>query len=354
MMRKMMTRCKGCGVTLQYTDKNALGYTPKQGSEYCQRCFRLIHYDDLTVSMRTGIPKDEILEQLENTEGMLVWVSDLFDFEASMVKGLGKRFADREIILVCTKRDLIPSTINNEKIAQFIFSRIKEMGIHVNQLVFTQQNDKESFENLKEEIRQRAHNKPVIFLGKANVGKSTVLNNLLEDNILTSSRYPGTTLEFNQVVKDGITYIDTPGIELENTILQVVDEKDLKAIIPNHEIKPEIYQIYEPQSFALAGLARLDIQAKGNATVVFYRSESINIHRSKIENADNLWANHYGKMLSPISTTNEVSKYTVKKDLDKMDVVIDGLGWACISGDVSTITVTVPKGVNVTYRKAMI
>jgi hypothetical protein len=33
--------------------------------------------------------------------------------------------------------------------------------------------------------------------------------------------------------------------------------------------------------------------------------------------------------------------------------VIDGLGWACISGDAPTLTVEVPAGVNVTFRKAM-
>jgi len=29
-----MARCKGCGALLQSTDKNAAGYTPKEGSEY--------------------------------------------------------------------------------------------------------------------------------------------------------------------------------------------------------------------------------------------------------------------------------------------------------------------------------
>ena len=37
-----------------------------------------------------------------------------------------------------------------------------------------------------------------------------------------------------------------------------------------------------------------------------------------------------------------------------MDIVIDGLGWACVSGKVSNVRVHVPKGVNVTYRKAML
>ena len=41
-----MKKCKGCGAILQSKDQNAPGYTPKENSDYCQRCFRLIHYDD--------------------------------------------------------------------------------------------------------------------------------------------------------------------------------------------------------------------------------------------------------------------------------------------------------------------
>ena len=41
-----MTICKGCGAVLQTTDSKMIGYSPKAEAEYCQRSFRLIHYDD--------------------------------------------------------------------------------------------------------------------------------------------------------------------------------------------------------------------------------------------------------------------------------------------------------------------
>jgi hypothetical protein len=62
--RLFMTNCKGCGAVFQSTDPNAPGYTPKEGSEYCQRCFRLMHYDDLTISMRQGIDPDEVMHRI--------------------------------------------------------------------------------------------------------------------------------------------------------------------------------------------------------------------------------------------------------------------------------------------------
>lgn len=48
-------RCIGCGAIIQTTDKDALGYTPvsalekglESGEVYCQRCFRLRHYNEI-------------------------------------------------------------------------------------------------------------------------------------------------------------------------------------------------------------------------------------------------------------------------------------------------------------------
>ena len=56
----------------------------------------------------------------------------------------------------------------------------------------------------------------------------------------------------------------------------------------------------------------------------------------------------------PVPQKKEFSSYSIRKDEGKTDIVIDGLGWACVSGEVRTITVHVPKGVNVTFRKAML
>ena len=74
-----MANCKGCGITLQYDDPSAPGYTPKKDSEYCQRCFRLMHYDDLTVSMRKGIDPDTVLDRIASMNTLVLWVVDLFE-----------------------------------------------------------------------------------------------------------------------------------------------------------------------------------------------------------------------------------------------------------------------------------
>ena len=56
--------CKGCGVVLQNSDANSIGYTPKMEADYCQRCFRIRHYDDVVISMKQGIDSDAVLRKM--------------------------------------------------------------------------------------------------------------------------------------------------------------------------------------------------------------------------------------------------------------------------------------------------
>ncbi len=349
-----MTKCLGCGATLQTKDLNAPGYTPKEGSKYCKRCFRLIHYDDLTVSMRKGIDPDQVVKQIAGMDALIVWVVDLYDFESSMITGLNRLFFGKDIIMVATKRDLLPDTLTPDKTARFVFTRLKEQGITIRSLVLTSNKDEEGTVEVKEAIDEYANGRPAVVMGKANAGKSTLLNRLLGSNDLTMSRYPGTTLDFNEIKINGQTYIDTPGIEISNSMLMEVEEKNLRTIIPERQLKPTVFQLKDDQSFALGGLARLDLAGCEKASAVFYMSDELAIHRSKVASADALWQKHFGEMLKPIPNIKKFRKYTTKKEEDKMDIVIDGLGWICVHGKMSIISVYVPEDVHVTFRKAML
>ena len=349
-----MTKCKGCGAVLQSTDPAKPGYTPKEGSDYCKRCFRLIHYDDLTVSMKTGIDPDAVFEEAEKLNAAVLYVCDLFDFESGMIPGLQRKIGDKDIVLAYTKRDLLPETVSHDKIARFVFGRLKEYGLHVKELVLVSGMTKEGVAEVRNTVEKTAKGRPVIVMGRANSGKSTLLNALSGNSVLTSSRYPGTTLEFNEIEIGGITYIDTPGIEITKSMIMSVSEKDLKSILPARTVKPKVFQIHEDQTFSIGGLARIDVACASAATVTWYLSDRLTPHRSKTRDADDLWDRQYGKLLVPVPQKNEFTVRTFRKNEDKCDVSIDGLGWCCISGDSTVIRVKTPADVNVTFRKAML
>lgn len=360
----MSKYCKGCGVELQNDNPDALGYVPSLDASYCQRCYRIRHYGDLTINMQQGIENNQTLDKINDIDGTVFWVTDLFNLESNLISRLNHKLPGKDIVMVLTKRDVLPATLTDKKIIDYVQGRLKEEGIRVKDIIvggyMLKKGDesREVLEEIREDIDKYAKNGNAIFIGTANAGKSTLVNRLIASEDLTISRNPGTTLDVVKVDADGFTLYDTPGLENARSILSVLDPKDLKAVIPTKPIKPLVTQIYEDQSFAVGGLARLDVIAAGKATVVAYFSRNLPVHRGKLENADALWEKHLGEMLSPaIDETPETMEIWQAPNLkpgQKMDIVIHGLGWFTVSGDIQEIYVRVHKGIQVSFRKAMI
>lgn len=355
--------CKGCGVVLQQDDKTKLGYTPKIEAQFCQRCFRIRHYDDVVISMKQGIDSDAVLHKIDGMDGLLLWVVDLFDFEANMIQGMNRHLIGKDIILVATKRDLLPDTVGNEKLSKFMLARLKEYSISVAGLVIcgdlANYSNHEANGSIREVERAIAHyrgDRDVIVMGMANAGKSTLLNAMCNTKDLTTSLHPGTTLDFNKIEMDGYTLYDTPGLTRMDSLLTHIDDTLLKTVIPLKPLKARIYQLYESQTISLGGLVRLDLIGCEKVTCVAYFGERLPIHRSKQEKANQLWSEHLGELLAPALDTNytDMQTFELMNVTEKTDVVIHGLGWFCITGKVKEIKVFVPKSGSVTFRKAMI
>ncbi len=359
----MAEYCKGCGVLLQNEEENELGYVPSLDATYCQRCFRIRNYGDVTINMQQGIESNKTFDKINALDCVVFWVVDLFCFESSIISRLNQKLPNKKIIMILTKRDVLPATLKDEKIIAFVQERLQEERIHVDDIIicgYLLRNNEES-QMCIDQIARRMHEiraqKDVVFMGMANVGKSTILNRLLASESLTTSRNPGTTLDLVPLAQDGFVLYDTPGIENHHSLLSMLHPKDLKAVIPTKPIRPFISQIYEDQSFAAGGLARLDVIVKGKATVVGYFSRSIAVHRGKLSKADALWNTHLNGMLVPCIDTSLLTMHSYQAPMrkkGKMDIVIHGLGWFCVSGDIQDVYVRVHKGVQVTFRKAMI
>jgi ribosome biogenesis GTPase A len=90
-------------------------------------------------------------------------------------------------------------------------------------------------------------------------------------------------------------------------------------------------------------------------------AQSLNIHRTKLERADELYAMHKGKMLTPPAEANlpslpEWTRHSLRVAKGaKQDVVISGLGWIQVNSDVGALLeVYAPKGIRVVLRESMI
>ncbi|MEG0823518.1 MAG: GTPase [Erysipelotrichaceae bacterium] len=359
----MSRYCKGCGVKMQSEDIHAIGYTPKQDGEYCQRCFRITHYDDMKISMQQGIDNDEVLRKIASMDAFVLWVVDLFDFEANIVKGMNRHLKDKEIVLVASKRDLLPESMGNNKIIQFIYKRLKFYGIEVKGIIIcgglaanaSIENNDSVFE-IQKVLNGYANDKDIVVMGMANAGKSTILNAVVGNSDRTTSRYPGTTLDFIDIAWNDHKIIDTPGLTRYDSLLTHVDAKMLKQVIPMKTIKPVVFQLQGSQSLAVGGFLRLDLDSCEDVTCVCYFSDQLTIHRGKLANADVLWETQLHKLLIPTlnESFNEMKAYEHGASSYKLDVVIHGLGFFSIQGDLRNIKVYVNSDINVTFREAMI
>lgn len=355
--------CKGCGVSLQSCDKHKIGYTPKMEADFCQRCFRIRHYDDVVISMKQGIDSNAVLTKIAAMDALIIWVVDVFDFEANMLAGINRHLLGKDILMVATKRDLLPETLGNEKLSQFMIARLKVQGIIVQGIVIcgdlvkhAQKEDNYSVQEVEGAIERFRHGRDVVVMGMANAGKSTLLNAMCEESDLTTSRHPGTTLDFNAIQMDDYVLYDTPGLTRMDSLLTHVDDKLLKMVIPLKPVKARVYQLREHQTLSLGGLVRLDLIACEQVSCVAYFSAQLPLHRSKQEKAEQLWEQHYGGILAPVIDEHhtDMKMFELHNIHEKTDVFIHGLGWFCINGYVKTIRVYIPKNGNVTFRKGMI
>ncbi|WP_102345519.1 ribosome biogenesis GTPase YqeH [Bacillus sp. Marseille-P3661] len=368
-MENQVLNCSGCGVKLQTENKDQLGYAPPSTLSreivICQRCFRLKNYNEIQDVSLTDDDFLKILNGIGSSEGLVVKLVDIFDFNGSWLPGLHRFVGNNKVILVGNKVDLLPKSVKRTKLVNWMQHSAKELGLKASGIYLISAAKGEGVKELAAEIDSIRDNKDVYVVGSTNVGKSTFINRIIkeftgEEDVITTSQFPGTTLDLIDIpLDDGSSLFDTPGIINHHQMAHYVDAKGLKVISPKKEIKPRSFQVNEGQTLFFGGLARFDYVSGGRSSFTCYVSNELNIHRTKLEKADQLYIEHLGELLSPPFKDNakelpefEKHEFTIKQE--KTDVVFHGLGWITCNEAGAKIVAHVPKGVGVTIRQSLI
>ena len=363
--------CIGCGAPIQTKYKDRLGYTPqsalKKGMEtgelYCQRCFRLRHYNEITDVQLTDDDFLRLLHEVGDSNALVVNVVDIFDFNGSVIPGLPRFVAGNDVLLVGNKKDILPKSVKTSKVAQWLTERAHEEGLCPVDVVLTSAQNKQAIKELIEKIEQYRKGRDVYVVGVTNVGKSTLINAIIQEitgdkEVITTSRFPGTTLDKIEIpLADGSHIYDTPGIIHRHQMAHYLSAKNLKYVSPKKEIKPKTYQLNPEQTLFLGGLGRFDFVSGDKQGFTAYFDNELKLHRTRLAGAGEFYEKHVGSLLAPPSK-KEVADFPqlVKHELKietKTDVVFSGLGWIRVTGP-AKIVAWAPEGVAVVTRKAII
>ena len=315
-----MNKCTGCGVTLQNTNSKELGFTKNITSSLCERCFRIINYNEYKEVIKQNSEFIQILKKIDSTKDLVLLVIDLLNIN--------------DKIVILTKRDLLPKSVKDEKLINYI-KNIK----NVKDVVVISSNKNYNFDSLYEKINLYKKSNDVYVVGYTNSGKSSMINKIIynyssNETKITTSLLPNTTVDLIKVkINDSLTLIDTPGILDDGNIINYLDKKEIKKLLPKKEIKPITYQLKKQTTLIIDNILRIDSITDSHFTI--FMSNLFNVERFyKSEKLNDL----------------ECKEYNVKSG---EDIVINGLGFIKVTTNCS-LKIYVLKGVKTYIRESLI
>ena len=361
-------KCIGCGITIQTENPKLEGFAPPASLSneelVCRRCFRLRNYNELQPVSLTGDDFLNILNGIGSKDGMVVKIVDIFDFNGSWISGLHRFVGKKDILLIGNKSDLLPQSINPNRVINWMKREAGKLGLKPVDVLLVSAYKGHGMEEALTAIDSIRRGKDVYVVGCTNTGKSTFINQIIKGEtgvgeVITTSHFPGTTLDIVEIpMDDGKAIYDTPGVINDHQIAHHLDEQDLKVITPKKELKPKVFQLNAEQTLFIGGLARFDFISGDRSSFMVYVSNNLQIHRTKLENANDLYDKHKGVMLSPPSEKSLENmpplvrhEFSIKKE--KTDIVISGLGWITVQNP-GVVAVHAPRGVNVILRPSLI
>ena len=208
---------------------------------------------------------------------LVVYVSSLLTLNLDYVNKF------KNVILVLTKRDILPKSVKNEKIVNYVSNRYG-----IKDIVIVSAFKKINLDCLYNKMFKLGKNKKIYFVGSTNSGKSTLINEMIKsyngsDGEITMSSFPSTTLSTIDVKIGELSVVDTPGIVCEDSIINYLDLKSIKNLNSKKEIKPVTFQIKGKGSILLDDVCRIDYDTD-ISSMTFYVSNSLKVDRISLNN----------------------------------------------------------------------
>ena len=297
-----MTKCLGCGITLQNTNPDKDGYVTSLDNEFCERCFIIKNYGQNKVINKTNIDYMEIVNNIRDKD-IVVYVSNILTLNLDYLDKF------KHVILVLTKRDIIPKSVKDSKIIKYL----KERYTNIKDIVIVSAYKKYNLDELYHKLgKYEGHD--IYFVGITNSGKSTLINQMIKSynntqGLITTSNYPSTTLDVVDIKIGNLKIKDTPGIVIANSMINYLDSKGIKKINSKKEIKPITIQISGKGAILIDELIRVEYETK-ISSMTLYLSNNLKVSNINLNNP---------RLKDKVIYENELA--------DNQDLVIEDMGF---------------------------
>ncbi len=329
--------CKGCGSILQTDYPGQEGFVKLSvydKSDYCERCFKIIHYGEYSV-LDKKIDTDGIIRNINSDKvASVAFLVDSLNINENIKKYINK-FKNNKYILI-TKRDVLPKSLKEKK----IISYVKENICDTENIMCVSSYKNYNIDAFLEKV-EKDKVKRLYIVGFTNSGKSTFINHLLTSNLknptITTSAIPNTTASYITIkLNKNLTIVDTPGFIDDKAIYNFVEYNKTLKFYPKKEIKVKTFQVRSGYAILVNDILRIENIGSKMNSFSFYMNDRLRYEKVKSKN-DKL------KILPNSNKTIE----------EPTDILINGLGFVRITkpGDIRVYALDSKL---VTYRKSMI
>jgi len=364
-------KCSHCGEILQTANPNQPGYIDKDTLErypdgvlLCNECYRL---EKVKLPQEAILEDDfkKILEQIKIRKSLVVYVVDLFSFEGSFISKVNEMLQGCDVLAIGNKRDLLPSTVDDKELLEYVSHRLRVAHLAVRDVVLTSSATGYNIDLMYEKIKALSDNKDVYFVGSTVSGKSALIAEFLKkyknntQELIITYTFPGTSLRGFKIPMGRNTYIyETPGLSINNSMLSKVELLVGHAIIPTSTIYKRSFKMGLGMSLMFGGLTLIELLKGEETKIDVYAKYSVELKCAKNGEA------HFGSILTRHTLEPCSAKLKSYADFDVYDLEITeeghrdlgilGLGWIHFIGKTQLFRVFVPKGVYVYTTRSKI
>ncbi|XP_018535141.1 LOW QUALITY PROTEIN: nitric oxide-associated protein 1 [Lates calcarifer] len=156
-------------------------------------------------------------------------------------------------------------------------------------------------------------------------------------------------------LKDAHWLYDTPGIMKEKDILSLLNDQEVRSVVPTHAIVPRTFVLKPSMSLFVGALARIDF-LEGNKSCWFsvVASSHVPVHITSLEKADSIYEKHAGHILLgvPMGGSERMKEFPA---LVPQEFRLEGRGYLEAAADIKLssagwVAVTAVEGDQVSLR----